>query len=489
MSKPIALLISFILLMTLAMTIVPQVSEGDSSPARQPVKLHMYGDSDNGNISSEQPTSDEDETAECPDDGDKQLFESDVGTWRSEPFETNAAIGGAITFQVWAKTTQGTVKDVAFTCDISVDGNNIESLTTPRNDTDSSAKLFQANGNLGSTTVQAGQYIQIDIIYDGQDAYQDTSGDTIILYGSIDHPSNIYFPMGSVGIDFTEGDIEVNDENAETDKETIIVTTTISYAMGMDDMVGFDFEVTTVDYEGSQYDYELLEEETDHITIKWKWRYGDDHGPSGTYELNVTTRDRSGNSWWQTQPLRIITQIRPNIDFALSDSTLIIENAFTKKEGTVTITVECYGEDGIVGLTPQVNFEITTPELTKDMVIRTTVVDTQSETIVPIPYLFNSTGTYVIRIEVNPRDYESYEESNDLGTAEDNNVVTTTILVNPEPKKDDDKEWYEEIIDDIEDDQNYQIGLVAIVAVIIVVAVLLVVRRKRSHDEYEDDEE
>jgi len=485
------MLISFILLATLAMISIPMESEGASSPAVQPVKFYMYGESDNGNLSSVKPTSSDDETAECPDGGDKQFQQASVGIWRSVPFKRAATISGTVSFQVWAKTTQGTVDDVQFTCQLTVNGDQDQvDIQTNTNDTDSSAKLFQGSENLqgpNTMSVGVGDFLEIEIIYDGNDDFLDDSGDTVILYGSKPHPSGIETPFQSVVIDFEESDIEVNDENADEDQETIMVTTTIRYALGMDDMMEFDFKATTAGYDGSLFEYDIIEEEEAFITLEWKWRYGDDHAPSGTYDLNVTTEDRSGNIWWQTQSLRIITNTRPSIDFVLGETGIVVENAYTKKTGYINATIGCYGEEGLKGLMPLMIFEVTTPEATKDIIYASPAINTESTKIVTVPYYFNASGTYIIKVEVNPRDYPSYEESNDLGDADENNEATLTITVGNKPKTGSDDEWYEEILNDIEDEPLYQGGIVAAIVVVISVIALIVRRRRSFDDEYDDE--
>jgi len=493
MSKHLTILISVLVLTSILVFLIPNDVEGDSSPASQPVRFHMYGDSNNGNLSAEQPTSSDDEQADCPDEGSKRGQSSNVGTWRSEPFIGGASLSGNLAFQLWAKTTEGTVKDVTFSIQISVNGNqNTQTFQTNTNDTDTTPKRFDGNENY-QANVGADDYLEIEITYSGNDEYWTDSGHTVILYGSTEHPSGFESLLNSVVIEFTQSNIVVNDANATEDKETIIATTTIRYALGMEDMVEFGFRATRIEYEGSLFDYNITEEADDHITVEWKWRYGDDHAPGGTYDINMTTEDRSGNKWWRTQSLRIVVQNRPRVDFVLDDpdhpAIINIIDPYTKKTGTIEVTLGCWGEAGLEGFTPLVVFEITDPLGETETIYRRPAIDSKSERIVSVPYYFNSTGEYTVDVEVNPRDKQSYEEANIEGTAEDNNVVTFTIDVVNKPKdNDEDKEWYEEIRDDIEDEPMYQMGLVAAIVVIVAV-VILGVRRRRYYEEEEDYDE
>ena len=500
MSKPSSILISILILISALTIIIPQDVEAASSPGRQEVDFYMFGPANDGNLSTENPTSDEDTQADCPDSGSKMGQQSTVGTWRSRSFTRGTTISGDVYFDVWAKTTEGTVSDVDFTCQISVNGDqDQQSFTTDQNDTHPSPELFSAHAFLESTPnsdttlhVGTGDHIEIEITYNGRDNFLEDSGHTVILYESITHDSGIRFLLGGVTIDFAENSIIVNDENEAEDPSTVIVTTTLDYIMGLEDMVEFGFEAVTVDDEGELFEYEILEEEDDHITLEWKWRYADDYAASGTWELNVTCTDRSGNTWYQTQPLRIITQIQPRLDFVLTDTSIIATNTYEKKTGYINVTFACYGEEDIVGLIPYMIFKITTPQGVVDTIIRQPPIDSNSERIITIDYYFNNTGSYIVNVEINPRNTWSYWEANDQGTSEDNNVATVTITVITAPKKDDDQEWYEELQDDLENEVEYQAGLAAAVVVVILV-VFLIVRRRREYeyeddDEYEDDE-
>jgi len=487
MRKLTSMFITLIVIISAFAAIIPRDVSGGSqeSPDRQPVRFYMYGSSNNGNLTTDAPTSDNDKEADCPDGGNMVGQSSNVGTWRTPAFTRRANLSGNVEVFIWAK---GDVRNVQFSVSISVNGNGGTTIQTNQNDTESTPKLFYGSGNI-NMHLNAGDRIEISITYDGGETnpIEAQNRHAKVVYGSKDHPSGIKGPIDSVYFDYSEGDIEVHDENADEDKETIIVTSTIYDALGIYDITEMGFKAETKGYEGETYDYKILENDSSHVKIQWKWRYGNDHAPSGGYDLNVTAKDNAGNMWWKTQNIKIVTQLRPKIDFVLTDNDIIVSPnpIYEKKTGYINATVHCYGEEGKKGLMPDVVFTIKTPYGTTDTIYRTPSIDTNSERIVSVRYYFNTTGTYNITVVVNPKGGQSYDETNDAGNADQNNKGSITVNVIKPPKKSEEKEWYEEIIDE----PLYIGGIsVAVIAAIVVVAVVLL-RRGKDEEEYEEEEE
>ncbi|MCK4614180.1 MAG: hypothetical protein KAU14_05190 [Thermoplasmata archaeon] len=494
MSKSISLFILITLLLSTIMVITPQEAAGDAmeSPTRQPVRFYMYGPADDGNLSTENPTSDEDEEQDCDQEGNMQTQERSVGTWRTNSISKTCNFTGNVQVFLWAK---GNVRNVQFTFRISRNGNNPRSISTNRNDTETTPKLFYGEGNVNfvdQNRIRPGDRIVIEIMYDGgETSAEGLSKQATIVYGSIDHPSGIKGPLDTMYFAYEEDDIEVRDDNAEEDKLTLIATATIRDGLGVYDIAELGFSAATKDFVGESFSHEILEEGDDYKKVQWKWRYADDNAWSGGYKINITATDNSGNVWWETHTAHIVYQPRPKIDFVLENSDITIQPTpvYVKKTGDINILLHCWGESGgPKGLMPTMIIEITPPNGTKDTFYATPSIDTNSETIVHINYFFNMTGTYTIRVEVNPKEEEYYEETNDAGTADDNNVGTYTLTVVKEPKDEDDDEWYEEIYDDMTDEPLYLGGVVAAIVVVVAVVTMVFMRRRRGRKE-EDLEE
>lgn len=492
MSKSFTLLITLFFLLSALIMVTPDMAQGDSmqSPTRQPVRFYMFGPADTGNLSINAPTTDEDETEECPSSGNHQWQQAVVGSWYSEPFQRRCNFSGAVNISLWAK---GDVRQVQFSIEVSRDGNNAQTFQTQTMDTESTPKLFYATGNIGINGINPGDRLQITITFNGgeENPLDAPNRQAYLVYGSRAHPSGIRGPLDSVYFDYSRGDIEVNDENAPEDRESIIVTSTIYNALGPVDLIDLGFKVETHGFTGQNYESEILETTSNSVRIKWKWMYGNEHAPSGRYELNLTATDTNGNPWWKTQEIQIITQVRPKIDFVLDDSDLATDPPmiYTGNNAEIIATVHCYGESGLKGLTPYILFTVTAPDSSVRDFIRQPPIDSNSDALVKLEYLFNMTGTYTIRAEVNPPIGKSYVEYNDLGTEEENNVGTLTITIQDKPK-DEKGEWYEldEIRDRLEDEPIYAVGLVAAIVVIVVAVVMLVKMRKRRASELGPDE-
>lgn len=493
MSKLFSFVITIFLLVPALLVIIPVTVEGDAmqSPTRQPIHFYMYGPGDNGNLSFKPPTTNEDEEEECPSDGNMFNSESDVGTWVSEPFARRCNLTGSLNISLWAK---GDVRDVRFMFDISVNGNGGGNYESETMDTESTPKLFSVDANINLGGIQAGDRIHIDIAFDGgeTDIFTADERQAYIVYGSIDHPSGITGPIDTVFFDYSKSDVQINDENAEEDKDTIVCTATIFDAIGSDDLVDLDFKAQTIDFTGSNYDFDILQTTDESIRIEWKWRYGDDHAPSGGYELNVSASDKNGNHWWKTQDITVVTNRRPKVDFVLNDIDLTTDPSptYAGKHAFITATVHAYGDGDLVGLIPRVDFMVSTPTGASEVFHRSISINANSDAIVQVDYLFNMTGIFTITVEINPKAGQSYEEYNDLGDAEDNNIGVLTLTIGNEPKGDSDGEWYEpdEIKQTLEDEPLYGAGIVAAIVVIVVVSLIMVRRRRQMYEDFDDDE-
>ncbi len=490
MKKPIALLIIVTFLLSAIILTLPQEISGDAleTPTRQPVSFYMYGPGDNGNMTTLAPTSETDEEEDCPQNGNMQPQQSTVGTWRTEPVTKRMNFTGDIEVNLWAK---GDVRDVQFTFRISRSGNNPTSITTNSADTESTPKLFNGS-DFVSLSLSSGDYIEVEIVFNGgeTDVIQGPNKQATIVYGSIDHPSGIIGPCDAVYFDYDEEDITVNDDNADDDKETLIVIATIRDGLGVEDMATIGFEARTNDFVGQSYsEPRVIEEGADFYTVEFKWFFADDNAYSGGYEINLTMTDQSGNMWYKTHTAHIVYNPRPKIDFSVSDTDIVVDPnpVYEKMNGYINVTVHCYGEDAIDGLMPIVFIEVTGPDGAKTPYVRRVTINTGADAIAQVKYFFNFTGMYTIKAIVNPSEASMYYiEENDAKNADANNEGTTTIEVGVEPKDDDDDEWYEEIQHDIEDEPMYQGAIVAAI-VVIIVAVFLVMRRRREYDEYEDE--
>jgi hypothetical protein len=496
MSKPFTFVIALFLLASALLVIAPEDVEGSSmqSPDRQVIKFYMFGPGDDGNLNLSSPSSSEDQEEECPSDGNFQTSSSTVGTWVSEPFTGRCNFSGNVDISLWAK---GDVRNVQFTIDVSLNGNNGQSFQTQTMNTESTPQLFSANGNINMGP-SAGDRIHITIEFDGGEENPLTAGDhqAYIVYGSTGHPSGLKGPMDTVYFDYRQSNIEVYDQNSEDNPETIMVTATIYDALGSSDLIDLDFKAETNDFVGDSYDFNIIETTDEYVTIKWIWEYGNDHAPSGGYELNVTAMDITGNTWWRTQDIRIVTQVRPKVDFVIEDLDISTDPSpvYAGNTASINALVHCYGESGLIGFIPRVNVVVTTPlGGTKEFILHPTI-DSNSDTLIQVDYLFNMTGVYTIAVEVNPSIGKNYEEYNELGDADENNDGLLTITVTSEPKKDDDGEWYEpdEIRQTLEDEPIYGAGIAAAIVVIVVVSIILIRKRREDdedYDDYDDDDD
>ena len=111
---------------------------GDTARAAEPdygsgefheLNLYFYGDLDDGSgsFNTTAPVSDSDTESDCPQDGNRLSAGGNrqwepVGSWYSPELVTNVTVRGEVPFEIWAKATSGSVKDVQFRATLVVPG-------------------------------------------------------------------------------------------------------------------------------------------------------------------------------------------------------------------------------------------------------------------------------------------------------------------------------------------------------------------------------
>ncbi|MEE3207969.1 MAG: hypothetical protein VX239_03450, partial [Candidatus Thermoplasmatota archaeon] len=166
---------------------------GDTARAAEPdygsgefheLNLYFYGDLDDGSgsFNTTAPVSGNGTESDCPQDGNRRGAPpgnsrqwEDVGSWYSSEQVTNVTVRGEVPFEIWAKATSGSVKDVQFRVSLIIPGIDgtvfLQSETEARTVNDDAAR-FATNFSLDSEyQIDRNETIRVDLEYSGGDDF------------------------------------------------------------------------------------------------------------------------------------------------------------------------------------------------------------------------------------------------------------------------------------------------------------------------------
>jgi len=441
--------------------------EGSESPQKQNVKLNMYGPGNDGNVSTLFPETEEDEIIGFRHPGNQSDQNVTMGTWTSTPNMYSTIIKGEILFEIWTQSINGSSHRIAYHMQLSVNGQGDSiNITTNNGSMGTESIKFIGSIILGASSrngdnstndssptqlhMNEGDHIEIRLICHFLDnKTNDTQGDEIVIqYGSIQHPSGITLSLDSIIIDYREDDIEVFDETYEIDPETITIPSKIYYLFGPGDIENISISASSREFQAKTHTYSILEQKEDHITIKWIWEYGTDKAPSGTYHINITVLDRSGNSWLESQILRFVTIGSP-LDFFIANEDISLSPISLKanQTGYFNITLHCVDNANFKNLTPRIDIMITRPDGTFFNDSLTVSIDANSNISFRYVYIFDLPGSFLVTVEVNPKDDMAYSEGNSDNNADENNIANITVVIKDNKRVEaDDENTSEEFI-------------------------------------------
>ena len=502
MKKILALYIAFVMLLGLFM--IHPVDEvgavGTSQYQYQTIKTHMYGENDNERaLNLTRPSSNEEQTVDCPPDGNERFQRSQVGTWESEPMRklTRVRRNSIMNFTIWAR---GDVNDVMFTIDLTIGGQDAGSYDSERRSLNEDTPLdFPIDDNLPGAPsnrsgnndnpqhryfeIHEGETFSITIWFDGQEL-PGTGGDNHaeIVFGSKDYPAGIRLEMCTIYLEYE--DHEIKGDNDEDNPESIILDVNLYRSFDIMDIVALQSSVHGPK-DGASID--LIDENEDDMTnIRMIWHYGKDEPWSGTYTFNVSVIDYNNNLWWITTRIDLVI-IGKDIDFILKS--INIENDKVYKDHPVTInaTIGAEGDPNGKGLRPVAYLQIlnSSSELVYED-YNTISIDTYDEKTITFFWTVPEVDTYTAKLWIDyleGSDQGTYKENNDQGTGEENNYGEITFESFKAGKSDDgDDEWYEDT------EILAMIGGSSAAVVVAAVAVFLLVRRKQRAEEEEEEE-
>ena len=459
---------------------------GTSQYHFQPIRIYMYGEDENERtLNLSRPTSDEEQTVDCPSDGNMQGVQSTVGTWESEPVKklTRVRAGGEFNFTIWAR---GDVSDVQFTVDLTIRGNNAGTFTTERkNLVEDTPIKFTASGNVqGNHSMNAGDTFSITIHFDGQETNPLNNKHAEIVFGSKDYPAGIRLEMCTIYLEHE--DYEINDESDEENPETIIWDVKLYRTFGPEDVVAVAGSVHgPIDGETISLD---VQHEEDMSHLKMTWGYGKDHAWSGTYQFNISVTDYNGNNWWITRRFDIVIPSSPDIDFIFKGIQVMNEKVYVDQAAIINVSIEAVGDPHLKGLAPVTYIQIlnSSGEMVYDE-YRTISIDTGSERVITFFWVVKVPDSYTVKVWIDYMEGEEegmFRENNDEGTAEQNNYGETTFEAFKKESGGEEEAWYEDTTL-----LMYMGGGATALIVAIAVLVLFIKRRREDKEEEEKEED
>jgi len=499
MRKILVLYIAFIMLIGL-FVIYPGDEVGAVGASQyhyQPVKTHMYGESDTERaLNLTRPGSNEEQTVDCPPGGNERFQRSEVGTWESEPMRklTRVRRNSIMNFTIWAR---GDVNDVMFTIDLTIGGQDAGSYDTERKSLNEDVPLdFPIDANLPGAPsnrsgngahryfeIHPGETFSITIWFDGQEI-PGTGGDNHaeIVFGSKDYPAGIRLEMCTIYLEYENH--EINGENDDDNPETIILDVNIYRSFDIMDIVYPQGSVHGPK-EGTSID--LIEEhEGDMTNIRMIWHYGKDNPWSGTYTFNVSVIDYSNHLWWITTRIDLVI-VGKHIDFVLTDMNIEDAKVYQGQPVTINATIGAEGDPNAKGLRPVAYLQIlnSSGELAYEDYY-TISINTYDEKTISFYWPVEEIDLYTVKLWVDYLEGKEggvYIEHNDQGDAEENNYGEITFQSMKAGSSDeDDDEWYEDT------EILMMVGGGSGAAVAAVLVVFLLVRRKRQAEEEEEEE-
>jgi len=502
MRKILALYIAVVMLLGLFMIYpVDEVGAvGTSQYHYQTIKTFMYGESaGQRTLNLTKPNSDEEQTVDCPPEGNDQFRRSEVGTWESEPMRklTRVRRNSIINFTIWAR---GDVNDVMFTIDLTIGGQDAGSYDTERRSLNEDVPLdFSIDDNLpGAPTnrsgsndnpqhryfeARAGETFSITIWFDGAEPLPDNSKHAEIVFGCKDYPASLKLEMCTIY--FEHEAYEIKDADDNDNPESIIWDVNLYRSFDIIDIIALQSSVHGPK-DGISIDL-TPEHEGDMTNIRMIWHYDDDDAWSGTYTFNVSVIDYNNNLWWITRKFDLVIVGSPDIDFILQGMSIENDKVYKGHPVTINATIEAVGDPSAMGLRPVAYLQIlnSSGELVYED-YNTISIDTYDVKPLAFYWTVPEVDTYTAKIWIDylkGSDDGTYKENNNQGTGEDNNYGEISFESIKAGKSDsDDDEWYEDT------EILAMIGGSSAVVVVAALAVFLLVRRKRRADEEEEEE-
>lgn len=448
---------------------------GESSPYQQDTTLFLQGTGDKAHLTTVIPDGgksggeEENPPIEFVHPGNGTDGNVTLGTWKSSPVTFATTIRGSVLFDVWAHAEDGSSSLVTFQMQVAVRGSEVmrnittsnlsltdeplnysgsgflQGLPYPLEDTQNGT--IKDSAPFPEIRLDPGDILEVTLVcrYLGNATAQDN---VTFLYGNSSYPTGITLPIEIIRIGFDEDDIIVNGECDETDPGLVVINTTISGLFGSPEIDWIDPQITGHEFRSIHHFIRTVDNGTGVLLATWIWNYSADDIDTGRFSLNLTVIDRSGNRWWRSHDLMFVEQLRPQIDFWIADDEILItpDPLEENETGTISITVHCSGDDGLVDLIPNLRIQILGPDGNTSTTNLPLAIDSNANVTINHSHRFPMPGAYRISIEVNPRDMKNYEESGHCTDGRENNIVSLSIYVEPPPPEDDDKDQIDPII-------------------------------------------
>ena len=500
--RALAALTTILLLLSLQPGDTVRAAEPDyGSGEFHELNLYFYGDLDDGSgsFNTTAPASDSGTESDCPQDGNRlgappgncRQWE-DVGSWYSPELVTNITVHGEVPFEIWAKATSGSVKDVQFRVTLAVPGAGfLQSDTEARTVNDNATRFSTSFSFDGEFQIDRNQTIRVDLEYSGGDDYVITDpfgsqddNQIVVLTSSYNHSAGIAMEMDHFRSEFPS--IEVDHS-----RSVVKVETRLFSAFGSDDLQSGTWELevggistgTSATAGGGT----LLEDDGESLRVGWEWAYGDSDAPSDTYLLTLSCGDIQGNQWESTgdEKLHLVVQ-QQQLDTYISWEDVAVNgllNSSSVVEGsdfTLTILARTSGDAAInrFPVTVNVYYSFEGGELIPVRDDFTYLSPGESNEFIFI-LDFDRAGSYMLRVVLDDGD-------NAVETDETNNVFDYSLTVGQEQEQSLTGGW----LDRLREEDTLTLGIAGF-AVMVILGVLVALRRSSRGDdmEWDDDDE
>ena len=500
--RALAALMTILLLLSLLLSNTVRAAEPDyGSGEFHELNLYFYGDLDDssGSFNTTAPASDSDTESDCPQDGNRlgappgnsRQWE-DVGSWYSPELVTNVTVRGEVPFEIWAKATSGSVKDVQFRVTLAVPGAGFLQSDTEARTVNDNATHFSTSFSLdGEFQLDRNQTIRVDLEYSGGDDFVITDpfgsqddNQIVVLTSSYNHSAGIAMEIDHFRSEFPR--IEVDHSRSVVKVETWLLS-----AFGNDDLQSetWELEVGGVSTGTSATVGEgiLLDDDGEGLRVGWEWAYGASGAPSDTYLLTASCGDIQGNQWESTgvEKLHLVVQ-QHQLDNILSWEDVAVNglvNSSSVVEGsdfTLTVLARTSGDAAINGypLTVDVYYSFEGGEFILLEDDFAWLSPGQSEEFT-FTFNFDRAGSYMLRVVLDDGDHA-------VETDETNNVIEYSLTVGQELEQSLTGDW----LDRLREEDTLTLGIAGF-AVLVILGVLMALRRSSRGDdmEWDDDDE